>query len=203
MTKILWIVVLFLAPGWAQDLQTRLIIHPTADLGRGFYVSGWSITNLKTQTPNNANLFGGLGYRTKTWWLEGMFQRQWRPQGGRDWMLDFRFQKQFAGRRSASLYAEAAPFLTRRAFYEFVIVEARIFPVERPRWWQRWRIGGETENVHRAEARDLLAAGGRLTYPFGTIGGWTLSFSLAYRLQSPEPDAIRFYFVVSRRFGKR
>lgn len=193
------------------DLQTRLIIHPTVDLGgaalcgevlRGWFLTGWSITNLRTETPNNTNLFGGLGYRGKNWWAEGMTHRQWRPQGGRDWMVDVRFQKQFAGRRAVSLYVESEFFLTRRAFYEFVIAEARILPVEKSRWFERWRIGGETENVHRAEARDSLALGARLTYPLGTFREWTLSSSLAYRVQSPEPNAFRFYLSVSRRFQK-
>ena len=197
-------IILFLFPALilAQDLQTRLVFQSTVDLRGNWFVTGLGIGNFRTQTPNNVNLFGGIGYRSKTWWLQGTVQRQWSKPGN-NLLLDFRFHKQFAGRRAVSFYTEATPFLTRRAFYEFVIVEARIWSTAKPRWYQRWRAGGETENVHRSNVRDSLAAGVRLTYPIGMFRGWVLSSSLAYRVQSPEPNALRFYFSVNRRFGKK
>lgn len=187
-------IILFIFPALilAQDLQTRLVFHPTVDLYGNWFAAGWGIGNFRTQTPNNVNLFGGIGYRGKNWWLEGMVQRQWSKPGD-NLLLDFRFQKQFINR--VSLYAEGAPFLNRRAFYEFVIVETPV--------WGKLRVGGETENVHRAGAKYSLAVGPRASYPLGNIGGFNVVASVAYRAQHPEPSALRFYLSFNRRFGKK
>lgn len=175
----------------AQDLQSRLIVHPTADISKKWFLTGWSIGNLRAKTPSNVNLFGGLGYRGKTWWLEGMIQRQWSRKGS-NVMFDVRFQKQFGSR--FSLYVEPASFLNQRAFCNFTIVEYRAFG--------KLRLGGETENVHRA-GTDSLALGPRISYSPGTLAGFSVVASVAYRVQRPEPEALRLYLAFHRRFARK
>lgn len=174
----------------AQDWQNRNVVHVQADISQKWFVAGWSITNLRTGTPNNTNLFGGLGYRGKAWWLEGMVQRQWSSKGNQV-MLDFRFDKQ-AGRYH--FYAEGSPFLTKKAFYEFVIVERRT--------WKGFALGAETENVHQ-DNRDTVQVGPRASRKLGRFAGFDVSMAAAVRL-SPvggrtEP---RLYVIFNRRITK-
>ncbi len=176
---------------FAQDLQSRLIVHPTADISEKWFLAGWGIGNLRVKTPSNANFFGGVGYRGSDWWIEGMIQRQWSRKGN-SVLFDVRFQKQFGNR--VSLYVEPAPFLNRRAFYNFTIVEYRAFG--------KLRLGGETENIHRAGA-DSLAFGPRVSYSLGTLAGFSVVASITYRMQRPEPDALRVYLAFHRRFARR
>jgi hypothetical protein len=188
-------VVLFLAmcvtiPVSAQDWQTRDAAHVQADVNQHWFLAGWSVTNLRTQTLNNTNLFGGAGYRGKDWWLEAMAQHQWTKTN--QWALDFRFNRQTGRWR---LYAEVSPFLTKKAFYEYVIVERRT--------WKGFSFGAETENTHQP-GPDTIAAGPRVSHKLGRFAGFDASAAVAVRF-SPvgghtEP---RLYLVFNRRLYLR
>ena len=193
MKKIL-IVALFLVVGTtvgAQDLQTRFVFHPTVDISDHWFLTGWAIGNAKLESPNNINLFGGVGYRKPKWWLEGMIQRQWSKTGNQ-LLLDSRFQEQIRNR--TTLYVEVAPFLNKPAVYDFVILEYRT--------WRKINIGAETENAHKP-GLDLLGGGPRISYPIGVIGKVKVTAALSYQMRRQERDALRFYFVLNRRFMKK
>lgn len=179
----------FCALAAAQDWQSRNVVHLQIDLEKNWFISLWSITNLRTETPNTTNLFTGIGRRGRGWWLEGMVQRQWNPKGNQ-WMLDARFDKQ-SGRWH--LYAEASPFLTRKAFYEFVIVERRT--------WKGLALGVETENLHQA-GRDTVQVGPRASRKLGRLAGFDVSLAGAVRFSliggHTEP---RLYLIFNRRFA--
>lgn len=174
---------------WGQDLQTRIIFHPTAKLRQDWYLTCWSITNLRQQSPSNTNLFAGLGYRGKTWWLEGMWQQQWN-RDRRDQLLDFRFQKNITNR--ATLYAEPAIFLTKTTFYDFVILEYRA--------WRKLSLGMETENVHKA-GPDSWGAGPRLSHPITAWKDIKVALALSYQVRArrEEKDALRLYLILNHR----
>ena len=98
-----------------QDKQARFVFHLTKDINENWFITGWSVSNVRERALNNTNLFLGAGYRGKTWWLETMVQKQWhegvtKDPKGNDWMLDFRFQKLWNNR--FTLNAESSPFLT-------------------------------------------------------------------------------------------
>lgn len=188
-----WILLVWL--GWfrvsAQDWQTRDTVHAQADINRRWFVAAWSVTNLRTVTLNNTNIFAGIGYRGKDWWFESMVQHQWNNKANQ-WALDFRFDRQ-AGRWH--LYVEPATFLTKKAFYEFVIVERRT--------WKGFSFGAETENTHQP-GPDTIEAGPRAGRKLGRFAGFDVSAAAAVRL-SPngghtEP---RLYLVFNRRVALR
>jgi len=175
-----------------QDLQNRSVIKTPADLNDHWYITFWSITNLKTQSPNNTNIFPGLGYRSKTWWAEAMLQKQWSAAGGL-WSADFRFRKQLTNR--LSLYAEPAVLFPSPALYEFVVLESRV--------GKGFSLGGETENVHRL-SRQSIAAGPRIGYALGQRWGWEFATAFAYRfVPTGDKDEARLYLVVTRRIRLR
>lgn len=188
--KFIFVCVVAMSQAMAQSIQFRSIVHPTVDITPRIFWANWAIGNARTKSPDNLNYFGGLGYRGSTWWVEGMVQRQW-SRAGNNFMLDVRFQKQFGNR--LTLYLEGAPFLTRRAFYDFTVVEYRTFG--------KVRLGGEKENIHRPGA-DSLAFGPRVSYPLGTLYGFSVVASVAWRIQHPKPDAIRAYLAFHRRFKR-
>src|SRR3989344_4041226 len=172
-----------------QDWQNRSVVQVQIDVSQRAFLAVKSISNLRSETPNNTNIFAGVGVRGKSWWLEGMVQHQWRA-GSNQWMLDFRFDKQ-AGRWH--WYVEASPFLTRKAFYEFVIVERRT--------WKGVSVGGEAENNQQI-GRDDIGVGPRESRKLVHCAGIDVAFSGAVRL-SPvgghtEP---RLYLVFNRRFA--
>lgn len=181
------------------DEQIRLVIHPTKDLKTNKYITGWAVGNLRSNTPDSVNLFGGIGLRGDTWSLESMVWRQFRQKNqrerqqgrpGTDWALDFRFQKKL-GQRIA-LYVEGAPFLTRKAWYEFVVVDYLV--------WKRMSLGFETENTHQA-GPDYIRAGLRAGLPIWQCGGNRASFAVAYRVgRSKGQNELRAYFVTHLRF---
>ena len=177
------------SPCFAQDPQARIILRPMVDISDQWYLASWVIGNVRTETPNNINVFGGAGFRGQRWWFESMIQRQWSDIG-RNWMLDFRYQKQFA--QHGTLYLEAAPFLTRLALYHFVIYEhPALFG---------FNLGVETENVSKS-GLDSLGAGPRVSRGLVSIGGFNTSVATSYQIRRREPDAMRIYLVLSRRFG--
>ena len=174
----------------AQDWQNRSGVHAQIDVSKRLFVSAWSITNLRSETPKNTSIFTGIGVRDQNWWLEAMIQHQWRAAGNL-WMLDFRFDRQ-AGRWR--IYMEASPFLTKKAFYEFMIVERRI--------WKGVAIGSEMENLHQA-GRDTIQIGPRASRKLGRLAGFDVSLAGAVRFSAAnghtEP---RLYIVFNRRIIK-
>jgi hypothetical protein len=176
---------------FGQDWQNRDAVHVQADVGGNWFVAGWSITNLRTISLNNTNFFGGVGYRGESWWAETMVQRQWNTKADQ-WAMDFRFDKQ-AGRWH--LYVEGSPFLTKKAFYEFLVAERRT--------WKGFSLGAETENTHQP-GPDTIAIGPRAGHKLGRIGKFDVTAIAAVRL-SPngghtEP---RLYFVLNRHIKRR
>ena len=172
-----------------QDLQNRTVIHFAAELNSRWYLAGWSVTNLKTQTLNNTNLFAGLGYQKKNWWLEGMLWKQYNSRGGL-WGADFRFRRQLT--KKLSLYVEPAILLTAPGFYEFVIVEYRA--------WNKLGVGAETENTHRL-TRQSIAAGPRASYALGKLRGADFTIALTYRFGPTGRNELRLHFGATRRFA--
>jgi hypothetical protein len=65
-----------------EDLQNRTVGKVSVDISSDLYLVGYSISNFRTQSPQNTNIFAGVGYRSGAWWLEGMFQKQWSASGG-------------------------------------------------------------------------------------------------------------------------
>lgn len=170
------------------DWQNRTILHEQADLSQNWFLAGWTIGNAQVYGTDNINLFGGVGYRSdsKKWWLESMVQRQWSAKG-KKLLLDNRFQWQ-AGR--TSLYVEVAPFLDRRATYDMVILEERV--------WRKLNVGAETENVHKSK-KDSLGAGPRVSLPLGTFGKFKVAAAAAYQFRRSEQNAFRAYLVFNHR----
>ncbi|MCL5774877.1 MAG: hypothetical protein M1333_01545 [Patescibacteria group bacterium] len=175
-----------------QDLQNRTVVKTPLDFGDRWYMTFWSITNLKTQTSNNTNLFPGIGYQSKTWWAEAMLQKQWSSTGGL-WSADFRFRKQLNHR--LSVYIEPAVLFPSLGLYEFVVFESRVA--------KGFSFGAETENVHRL-SKQSLAAGPRVGYALGKRWGWEFATAFAYRfVPTGSRDEARLYFVVTRRIRLR
>ncbi len=175
----------------AQSLQNRSVLRVTADINDHWYIPLWSITNLKAQSPDNTNIFAGVGYRSKSWWLEGLVQKQWSAVGGL-WSADARFRRQF-GR--TSVYVEPSVILSPKvAFYEFVIVEEKL--------WKGLVLRQETENVHRP-GKDTVAAGGGLGYVFSRWHGCDVAAALVYRASPTGKDEFRWYLNVTRRVRLR
>lgn len=175
---------------FAQDWQNRDVLHLEYEINNKFSLRTWSITNFRSKTPNNTNLLAGIGYRGNSWWVESLVQHQWSSKGNH-WMLDFRFDRQLP---KWHLYAEAALFLTKKASYEFVIIERKL--------GKRVAVGGETENTHQA-GRDIVQIGPRVGSKLGSFLGFNVSVAGTVRI-SPlggyaEP---RIYLIFNRRIGK-
>ncbi len=181
---------LFAVSASAQDLQSRTVAHITVDLTDRWFVPVWSITNLKTQSPNNTNLFFGLGYRGENWWVEEMVQKQYSSVGGL-WSVDSRFRWQ---KQRIAVYVEPAMLWTPSpALYEFVTVEERL--------WRGLSFRQETENVHRL-SRQSVAVGPGLSYNLGQHGGWDVGVAGAYRFSPTGKNELRGYFVFSKRIKR-
>ncbi len=168
---------------YGQDKQNRIIAKFTFDLNKNWYAVQWVIGNARLENANNINSFTGVGYKRNSWWAETMIQRQWSSVGNQV-LLDFRFQNQFG--KHGSLYVEAAPFLNRKAFYNFAIYEHPI--------GYKFNAGLETENVLKP-GRDSLGFGARVSRPIWTIGKAKVSAALSYRVRPQEPDELRLYLI--------
>jgi len=176
-----------------------MVAHLQADISQHLFLLTWTNLNLRSQTPDNSNLFAGLGYRQKSWWLEGMAWKQWGPSGGL-WGADVRFRKQFGVRGKTVLYFEPAPLLSQKGFYWFLDCDTEV--------WNKFSVGAETENINRP-GPDAMAVGPRISRSLGRIGGFDVSGTLAFRfdpLQHPgfisgHPHEIRLYLIFSRRFA--
>lgn len=175
----------------AQDLQNRSVLQVMIDFNDHWFIPVKSISNFRAQNPNNTNIFTGIGYRGKTWWLEGLVQKQWSASGGL-WSMDARFRRQF-GR--VSLYVEPSIILMPKiAFYEFVIIEEKL--------WKGLSLRQETENAHRP-GKDVIAAGGGLSYGFGRWRGCDVATALVYRVSPTGKDELRAYLNITRRVRLR
>ncbi len=175
----------------AQDWQSRSAVHVMADINDRWFVPVWSISNFRTQSPNNTNIFAGVGYRGKGWWAEGLVQKQWNRSGGM-WSADARFRRQF-GR--VSVYIEPSVILKpKTAFYEFVIVEERA--------WKGLSLRQETENTHRT-GKDTIAAGGGIGYSFPRWHGCDITAAVVYRTSPTGKDELRAYLNITRRIKLR
>lgn len=175
----------------AQDLQNRLVMHVMVDVSDRWFIPVWSISDFKTQNPNSTNLFAGLGYRGKTWWVEGLVQHQWNCVGG-FWSADMRFRRQ-VGR--VAIYLEPRVIVTPNlAFYEYVSVEERL--------WKGLSLRQESESVHRP-GRDTIAFGGGLAYSLGKWRGCDFATALVYRVSPAGKDELRAYLNVTRRIKLR
>lgn len=175
----------------AQDLQNRSVVRVSLDVSEHVYLPIWSITNLKSQSPDNSNIFAGIGYRDKSWWTEGMVQKQWSASGGL-WSVDGRFKKQ-KGR--FSIYAEPSVLLMpRRAFFEFVIVEERV--------WRGLALRQETENTHTL-SKQKIAVGAGGSWSFAQHWGWDFSLAAVYRFSPTGPNESRVSASASKRLDFR
>lgn len=167
-----------------DDKQNRTIIKTTIDLNKNVYIVNWLIGNTRLNTPNNLNLFSGIGYKQKTWWSEAMIQRQWSNIGN-NLLLDFRFQKQF--KNKSTLYIEKSPFLNKQALYHFFIFEKPLV--------YKFNIGAETENVFK-RGQDSIGFGPRISRPLAIIGNTKISMTFSYRFRLyKEPNELRLYLV--------
>jgi len=183
----------------AQDLQNRTLAQVALDFSPHKYIAVKSATNLKSQTSNNTNLFMGFGYRGKSWSLEVMAQKQFNSNGG-FWAQDTRLVKKFGNQKKTTLYIEATPFLTQKAFGWSAYLETGL--------WKKFSAGGETENVDRP-GPDVASLGPRISRSLGCFAGFDVSATGAFRfdpLRQPSkvtghPHEIRFYLVFNRRIA--
>ena len=152
--RILALAVFISAALSAQNTSTQLrpIGHFKFPLGKGFYAVTWTTGNAMANKPDNINLFSGVGYGTRSWWLETMIQKQWNRAGGRTF-LDFRFYSTLPAKMD--VYLETAPVINGRGLYETWTLQRK---VGRGFW-----AGLESENFHQP-GRDVLAAGLRASY---------------------------------------
>ncbi len=190
MKGLLW---LFLSSvALAQDWQNRTLVQVALDFGPQRYLAVKSITNIKSQTPNNTNIFAGFGYRGKSWSLEVMVQKQLSASGG-FWAQDTRFIKKFGKQRKTTLYAEATPFLSQRTFGWSAFCETEV--------WKKFAVGAEIESINKPGP-----GGPRISRRLGRFIGFDVSGTGALRfdpLQRPSkvtghPHEIRFYLVLNR-----
>ncbi len=170
---------------FAQSQQLKPVFHSTIDISEHVFVSGWMITNIRTDTSNNINLFGGLGYKQKNWWTEAMIQRQWNSTGNQ-WLLDFRFQKQIG--KSFVLFTEVSPFLTKKSVYDLAIIDYTAN--------KYINFGIETENIHRV-GPDYLGIGPRIGYKIPTKNKLKSTITLTYQFRYNQNPLIRLYTVFS------
>jgi len=177
----------------AQDhsYQMKPVFHPTVDLSKHWFATGWVIANVKSGQPDNLNLFGGVGYRKSAWALEMLFQKQFSPQGNSS-ALDFRFTKTMA--KKWSLFTEVAPSLSRPQVYDVAIVERQLT--------KRCSVGGETENTHRP-GRDSVGGGPAASCVLANVGSSKLVTRASYQFRPNEPNVFRWYLILHVRWPKR
>ncbi len=170
----------------AQQLNAKPVIHPTVGVGERFYLTAWLITNIREDVPDNINLFPGVGYRTKLWWVEGLWWKHWNAKGSAT-AADLRFG---VTHRRAVFAGEVSRFFKTGDVYTFAAIER---PVT-----SRARIGLETENFFRE--KKSLAVGPRASYVLGKAWGGPLVVSAAYQVRPNEPDVLRGYLVFHPRW---
>ena len=183
-------VVLFF-PGLAasQQLQSRLIVHPTYGDSSGLFLAAWNITNLRQNLPDNTNLFAGLGYREKDFWMEALlqFQWQWTSPGNHKWYGNVRF----SGRTGEAFqfYFEAASSLTdKNTYYASFFLERKAT--------ERLSVGAETDNSFSPGANSV-GLGPRAS--FALVPKRAMA-TLAYHLRPSEANLARLYLAFHPKF---
>lgn len=183
----------------AQDWQNRTLVQTALDFSPHKYIAVKSISNFKNQTPNNTNIFLGLGYRSKSWSLEVMVQKQLNANGG-FWAEDTRFIKKFGKIKKTTLYLEATPFLSQKGFGWSAFGETEV--------WKKISVGVETENINKP-GLDVVSLGPRISRRLGRFAGFDVSATVAFRFDplwqpskvTGHPHEIRFYLVFNRRIA--
>lgn len=174
-----------------ESAQARVIGHARYFLGSaskqsGTFLTGWSITNVMSDIPDNSNVFLGIGYAGKKWSIENMIQKQWNGAGNA-FLLDWRFTAKPSPR--INLYLEGAPRLDKKTFYEFVTIDVR---VKGP-----FNVGFETENIHRV-GKDTLGFGPRVSAPLPfKILGAKPSLVVSHQFRTLGPNVTRVYTILN------
>lgn len=179
--------VLAAVPASASDEQVRVVFHPTVALADGWYAAGWIIGNAKTDSPDNLNLLGGVGYRTPRWSTELLLHRQFSNTGNQ-WYLGTRSMAKFGSR--VSVYHEFGPFLDRLALYQLTSVEYRVRG--------KLNAGGEMESVYR-RGTDALGGGPRVSHPLFKSAHFSGVAAASYQFRR-GPDAVRLWLIINPSF---
>jgi hypothetical protein len=185
---LLW---LFVARAFGQNIdeQNRDILHIQADVTRKCFVSAWLVENARLISPNNQNVWFGGGCGSSRRWLEVQTQKQWNSSGG-FWAADQRYFQKLG--TNWSLAVETTEIISKPGFYEFVVAERKLS--------SRWGLRLETENTHRL-SKQVIAAGGGVSFSLADIDGWKLAPALVYRASPTGPDELRLYLGLSKRFS--
>jgi len=199
MIKPSWILFLFCTLIAGQDLQNRSIAHLQVDVSKHWFVPAWSITNLRVKAPNNTNVFVGVGFRGKSWWVEQMVQKQWNGDGGLT-ALDTRVVKRWGQKQKTVSYFEAGPFLSQKGFFWSSYTDTVV--------WRKLGLGVGTENVHKP-GPDMVAIGPRVALSLGRFAGFDISTTGEFRFVPFEqptkigghPREIRLYVLFNKRIA--
>lgn len=175
----------------AEDLQNRTVVKLALDVNDHWYIPVYSISNFKTQSPHNTNIFAGIGFREENWWVEGLIQKQF--YGTRLFATDVRLRAKTSKR--TSLYIEPAVIISPTpAFYEFVIMEERI--------WKGLSLRQETENIHRSGADYLTAGPLGVSYAWGKRWDFDWATAAVYRWRpGTAKNEVRVYLNLTRRIA--
>ncbi len=185
---VLALITLFFIPSVvsAQQMHAKPVIHPSIQVSEHFYLTTWLITNIRQDVPDNINLFPGVGFRTKSWWVEGLGWKHWTAKGSAT-AMDLRFG---ASHPRAVFAGEVSRFFKTGDVYTFASLEK---PVT-----NRLRVGLETENFFRE--KNSLGGGPRASYVLGKAWGGPLVTSIAYQVRKDEADVLRIYLVFHPRW---
>jgi hypothetical protein len=180
------LVVLMACPCFAQDLpkvQGKVVVHATVPSEPGWFLTGWSITNIRQDATDNTNVMFGVGKKLENGWIEIMAQRQYSVRSNQ-WFADFRLSRKLADK--VSLFVEIAPFLETKALYDFFRLEYRL---------GRINILAESENIHRP-GRDLIGIGPGLSLaPIKLVGKIRFAPVVVWQMRPNDPSWVRFYFA--------
>ena len=175
-------------PLFAQEtkFQAKTVIHAPVPSEPGWFVTGWNITNIRGDSPDNINLMLGVGRKLENGWVELMVQRQYAIHTNQ-WLLDFRLLRKF-GKRVA-MFVEVSPFLEKRAVAQIARVEYRVGPIN---------LMVESENIWERGEPNLLGIGPGLSLPpRKLIGRMNFAPAISWQLRNHDPHFVRFYFAVS------
>lgn len=171
------------------DYQARELFHPTLDISKHWFATGWVIGNVPNATES-WSWRGGLGYRREKWALEMMYKQQFKGQQHISSALDFRFTRPLPGK--LALFAEVTPALNRKSVYDMVTLERKMCAF--------CSFGGETENTHRA-GRDSLGAGPSMSL-WKQIGNTKVVLRAAYQIRPEEKNVFRIYLIFHTKLRK-
>lgn len=170
------------------DSQVRLMFHPTVDISKHWFATGWLLAN----EPNGDNwsLRAGIGYRREKWALEAMYKQQFSGKKRTTSAVDFRFTRPLPGK--LALFAEATPNFNGKSIYDMVTLERKVARFA--------SIGGETENIHRA-GRDSIGVGPAMSL-WKQTGTTKVVLRAAYQYHPHEHSIFRIYLIVHLKFPK-